>query len=73
MDSKIGAIVAKDENGNIIKTIKTRNTDGISIFGNRWQNIPNKLAEALGITPKTYKEMMANILKEAESNTYHEQ
>lgn len=62
-DSNLGATVVKDANGKIIRTIKTKNYDGISIFGNKWQEIPNKLVNALGVTPKKYKEIMNKTLK----------
>lgn len=62
-DSNRGTIIVKDANGNITRTIKTKNTDGISIFGNKWKQIPNRLVESLGITPKRYKELMEQTVK----------
>ena len=54
-DEKLGSVVVKDANGKVVQKIKTKNVDGISIFGNKWQEIPNKLADALNVSPKQYK------------------
>ena len=61
-DDVKGLIVEKDVNGNVVKKIKTKNIDGVSIIGNKWKEIPNKLADILGVTPKKYKQLMKNSL-----------
>ncbi len=67
-DAKLGAITIKDSQGNVERIIKTKNVDGISTFGNKWQEIPNKIANALGITPKKYKKLMEDVFKIKEGN-----
>lgn len=61
-NEKLGMTVIKDSNGKTIKSIKTKNVDGISLFGDKWKSIPNKMSDILGISPKEYKKMTKNII-----------
>ncbi|MCQ2789206.1 MAG: hypothetical protein MJ229_02395 [bacterium] len=60
-DERLGLNIIKDENGNIVRKIKTKNADGISMFGDKWKTIPNKMADILGISPKEFKTITNNI------------
>ncbi len=54
-DERLGANIVKDADGKIIQKIKTKNVDGISMVGDKWKTVPNKIADILGISPKEMK------------------
>ena len=68
-DENTGYNVIKDASGNVVKKIKTKNVDGISLFGDKWKVIPNKMVDILGITPKEYKQITKSLLETGENNT----
>lgn len=68
-DEKTGKTIVKDLSGKVVDKIKTKNVDGISMLGDKWKVIPNKMADILGISPKEYKQITKNILNQGQNGT----
>ncbi|MBR1754245.1 hypothetical protein IJ732_05345 [bacterium] len=66
-DEKTGMNVIKDASGKVINKIHTKNVDGVSLMGDKWKVLPNKMADILGISPKEYKQITKNILNAGEN------